>query len=79
MGEYKDVDIAVKGTVVNLPVDPKLPYDEVCRIIDEHDPEKCSFMENVAFEVYPKIKASYDKGEPEITHIPLHTRAAAIL
>lgn len=28
-------------------------------------------MENVAFEVYPKIKASYDEGEPEITHIPM--------
>lgn len=71
MGEYEDIEISVGAAVVNLPVEPRVPYDEVCKIIEEHDPEKCSFMENVAFEVYPKIKASYDEGEPEITHIPM--------
>ncbi len=71
MGEYKDVDLAVMGAVVNLPLEPRVPYDEVCKIIEEHDPEKCTFMENVAFEVYPKIKDAHEQGLPERTHIPL--------
>ena len=63
ISQYKDVSFAVNAGVVNIPVKPRLPYDEVCDYIEKQ--KSSGHIDGYIFNFYQKVKQSYENGYVE--------------
>lgn len=66
---YQPVSVAVREDILHLPVNPRMPYEELCRRCDAvTDINKLKLMERVEYSFNLKVKKSYEEGYQEVPY-----------
>lgn len=66
ISDYQPVSIAVREDMLRLPTNPRMPYDEVCRVVAAAGPEEnMKLMQREEHLFNLKVKKSYEEGYQE--------------